>query len=218
MTLPSEPPPPPPLDAPPARDSDPVPVIGYASGETIAVATTGVRVLLGFIAALHLLVGLPLVASAVLGTVGNVASGYADPAAILSGFIGLIIGAVDGACGVWVILRRPWTWRAAHFGLAALCVLELIVCGFGAGFVVAYKDTTGWDALGTALGVLMFAVGSVLFWLHALSKLALLRINVRRAFFIDGADLPRVHRIGTIVMIALYGAVVLVGGVAYLVR
>ena len=72
--------------------------------------------------------------------------------------------------------------------------------------------------LGTALGVLMFAVGSVLFWLHALSKLALLRINVRRAFFIDGADLPRVHRIGTIVMIALYGAVVLVGGVAYLVR
>ena len=195
----------------------PVQVIGYASGDTVAGASTGTRILLGFIAGLHLLVGVPLVVWAVAGSIANVTSA-SDPAAMIWLAAGLLVGAVDVACGVWVIVRRPWTWRAAHVGLAALCALELTVCGFGAGLIVAYKHATGWDGIALGVGIVLFAVASGLFWLHALSKLALLRRNVRQAFLMGDAEPVRLHRVGTIVMTALYGAVVLIGGIAYLVR
>ena len=196
----------------------PVQVIGYASREMVAVATTPVRVLLGVLAGFHLLLGAPLVLWTVVAVVRNPTGSLADPAAMLWALSALLVGGGDVACGVWMIVRRPWTWRAAQVALAALCVVELIVCGFGAGLIVAYKHAQGWDGIALAIGVFLFAAGSALFWLHALSKFALLRVNVRVAFFLSGTEPFRLHRVGTTVMMSLYGVIVLTGCIAYAVR
>ena len=66
---------------------------------------------------------------------------------------------------------------------------------------------------------LFFAiVASIPFWLHAGSKLALLHPRVRRAFLFERDEPIRLQRIGTIVMMSLYGAALLIGIVCYVVR
>jgi hypothetical protein len=204
----------------PVQSQQPVPVqvIGYASGQTLAGATTGVRVLLGILAGFHILLGAPSVVWAVIGGFENLNNSYGDPAVIVWVIIGSLVGAANIACGVWMLTRRRWTWRAAHFTLAALCVLTLFGCGFGAGVVVYYKHAQGWDALGLAIGLILFGGCSILFWLHALSKLSLLRLNVRRAYRLGDLEPHRLHRIGTFTAMSLYAVIVLVCGVWYLVR
>jgi hypothetical protein len=196
----------------------PVQVIGYASGETISAATTGVRVLLGILAGFHILIGAPLVLWALFGAIDTLRRGIADPGVIIWACIGVIVGVVDLTCGVWLLIRRRWTWRAAHVVLAMMCAAHLIGCGFAAGVIITYKHAQGWDALAVAIGVFLFGVCSVLFWLHALTKLALLRLNVRRAFFLGDFEPHRLHRIGTFAMMSLYALVVVVGGVWFLLR
>ncbi len=193
-------------------------VIGYASGETVAGATTGARVLLGFLAALHLLIGAPLVIWAVVTAIRTLFNTFADPGVIFWLFAGVVLGAADVAVGVWTIVRRPWTWRATHVTLAALCALQLIGCGFAAGVIIYYKHATGWDSLALAIGVILFGACSALFWLHALAKLALLRLKVRRAFFMGDFEPHRLHRVGTFTMMSLYAFMALVGLVWFVLR
>jgi hypothetical protein len=214
MTLPSEPP------VSPELRNIPVPaqLISYASGDTIAGATTGVRVLLGLLAAAHLLLGAPTIIWACVRLISILTGSYVDEGEIIWMFISVVVAAVDVAIGVWLIVRRPWTWRAAHVALAALSTLSLIGCGFGVGLVIAYKGATGWDGLALAIGVFLFAIASALFWLHALSKLALLRLKVRRAFLMGDDERHRLHRIGTFVMMSLYALMVLVGVVWFVLK
>ena len=64
-------------------------------------------------------------------------------------------------------------------------------------------------------GLILVIGASIVFWLHAGSKLLLLRINVRRAFGFEYDDRVRLQRVGTFVMISLYGLALLIGGVWY---
>ncbi|MGB7157435.1 MAG: hypothetical protein WBD40_05180 [Tepidisphaeraceae bacterium] len=210
MTLPSEPPPP---VAP-----VPVQVITYASGQTISAATSGARVLLGFLAAFHFLLGAPIVLGPVAGVIRDLRSGYADPGGLVALAMGLIIGGLDIACGVWMLVRRPWTWRAAHVGLTVLCVLELLVFIGGVALCIAYKGATGWDGLALAMGIILAAAAAVLFWLHALSKLALLRLTVRRAFHLGDTEPIGLHRVSTLVQMAIFGLILLGGTIWFVVK
>jgi len=209
MTLPTDPP-----QAAPA----PVQVITYASGDTASGATSGTRVLLGLLAAIHFLLGAPIVLGPMASVIGDAISGYVDPGDLVALAMGLAVGGLDIAIGVWLLVRRPWTWRAAHVGLTVLCILELLVFIGGAAMCVAYKHAQGWDGIALAFGIIFGGVGAVLFWAHALSKLALLRLNVRRAFRIGDTEPIGLHRGGTIVMMSLFGLATVVGVVAFIVR
>jgi hypothetical protein len=213
MTQPGEP-----TTTSPASPPVPVQVIGYASTGTINVASGGTRALLGILGGLHFLIGAPLVIWTLAVVVGNVSGSSVNLAEIIWIFVGLLIAAVDIACGVWFFLRRPWTWRAIHIASAVMCALNLLVAGFAAGLIVYYKHAKGWDGIALAIGVIFFGACSILFWLHALTKLALLRLNVRRAYQLGDFEPHRLHRIGTFTMMGLYGLVVVVGLAAFVVR
>ena len=222
MTMPDPPQPvvspaplPAPLDVPPL----PVQSLSYASGDTASVASSGVRVLLGFLAAFHFLLGVPIVLGPLMsGVSAAVGGGYVDPGSIVAGAMGLVIGGIDIACGVWMLVRRPWTWRAAHVCLTVLSVLELLVFVGGAAMIVSYKHAQGWDGIALAFGIIFAIFGTLLFWLHAVSKLLMLRRNVRRAFFLGDFDHIALHRGATFVLMGLYGLVLFVGLVWFVLR
>jgi hypothetical protein len=221
MTVPIEPSPVPPAPVlSPPLTSEPVQVIGYAGIGTDYVVPTGVKVLLGFLAAFHFLVGLPMIVSPIVSIVTQLVSYQSfDPSAAVGFVIGFAAGAPNIACGLMMLWkRRRGTWKAIHGILFALCALELIVFGFGAVLVVMYKHATGWDGLGLAFGLFFAILASIPFWLHAGSKLALLHPRVRRAFLFERDEPIRLQRMGTIVMMSLYGAALLIGVMGYVVR
>lgn len=222
MTAPSDPPAQP--TAPPLAYAQalpplaaPAPVIAYASGDTTGVAPTGTRVGLGILATVYLLIAIPAVPGIVFSAFENVSEGEGI-FVILLHLAGAAIAGANVACGVWLIRRRRWMWRALHVTLACLCVLELIVAGLGAALIVAYKHATGWDSLALGIGIILFVAASVPFLLHALTKLALLRLNVRRAFAMADRAPHTLHRVGTISMLSLYVLLIVVGGTWYILR
>lgn len=198
----------------------PVQVIGYAGIGTDYVVPTGVKLLLGFLAAFHLLIGIPLILWTLFAIVMNLVSGsYFNPDHLIGVAVGILAGAPSVWCGIAMLVkRRPRTWRAIHAVLAVLCGLELLVFIGGAVMVVIYKHTIGWDRLALVMGVFLILAASVPFWLHAITKLLLLRANVRRAFLLEQDEPMRLQRTGTIAMMSLYGLALLGGVVAYLVR
>jgi hypothetical protein len=192
--------------------SGPGEVIAYASGETSSLAPKGTRIALGIFATLYVLVAIPAVVGTIASLVGNV-SGSSEPLGILLLHVpAVVVAALYLALGLWFIRRRRWMWRALHVTLGFLCTFELIVAGFGAAMTIAYKHGTGWDGLSFAIGIALFIAASVPFLLHALTKLALLRLNFRRAFGIGDFEPHAVHRAGTILLLSLYALVIVVGG------
>jgi hypothetical protein len=121
-------------------------------------------------------------------------------------------------CGIWMLVRRPWTWRAAHLALTVLCVIDLLVCIGGAAIIISYKLATGWDGIAFAIGVTLVLAGSALFWLHAVSKLALLPTKVRRAFSLGDDESARLHAAATLVLMILYVATLSVGSLWYVLK
>jgi hypothetical protein len=173
-------------------------------------------VALGILAAVYLLIAVPAVLGIVVSLISNV-SGSSEPVGvILLHLPGAAIAGLYLACGVWILRRRRWMWRALHVTLGFLCTFELIVAGFGAALTVANKHATGWDSLSFAIGIALFAAASVPFLLHALTKLALLRLNFRRAFRMGDLEPHALHRAGTILMLSLYAFVIVVGGTTFL--
>lgn len=207
MTVPTEPP-------------VPVQIIGYAGIGTDYVVPTGVKVLLGFLAAFHLMIGLPLIFWPLFTIVMNLLSGgFFDAGQLISVGIGIAAGAPNLWCGIALLVkRRRRTWKAIHAVLAVLCFLELLVFIGGAVMTIVYKHATGWDGLAIVMGVFLMVAASVPFWLHAVTKFLLLRANVRRAFLFEQDEPIRVQRVGTITLMSLYGIALLGGVVAYLVR
>jgi hypothetical protein len=203
--------------APPAAPV-PVQVIGYASEGTINVATGGTRALLGILGGFHFLIGVPVVLWMLAAVLGSFSRGLFDPAQLIGVGITALVAAIDIACGVWMFVRRPWTWRAVHITSAVMCALNLIGAGFFAGVVVYYKHAKGWDGIALFIGIVFFGACSVLFWLHALTKLALLRLNVRRAYHLGDFEPHKLHRVGTFTMMSLYGLLVFVGLICFIVR
>jgi hypothetical protein len=191
-------------------------VIAYASGETSNVASKGTRIALGILAAVYLFVALPAVVGTAATLISNVPGSGEPVGVILLHVPAVAIAAIYVACGVWILRRRRWMWRALHVALGFLCTFELIVAGFGAALIIVYKHATGWDTLAAGIGVVLFVAASVPFLLHALTKLALLRLNVRRAFGMGDLEPHALHRGGTIVMLSLYASVVVVGGAVFL--
>jgi hypothetical protein len=202
----------------PAAPAVPVQVIGYASEGTINVATGGTRAVLGILGGFHFLIGIPIVLWMLAAIFGSVSGGSFDAAELIWVGIGALIAAIDIACGVWMFVRRPWTWRAVHITSAVMGALNLLAAGFFAGVIVYYKHAQGWDGLALAIGIIFFGACSVLFWLHALTKLALLRLNVRRAYHLGDFEPHRLHRIGTFAMMSLYALMLLVGLVCFIIR
>ncbi len=199
----------------------PVQVIGYAGIGTDYVVPTGVKLLLGFLAAFHLLIGIPLILWPLFAIVMNLVSGgFFNPDQLIGVAVGILAGVPSVWCGIAMLVkRRPGTWKAIHAMLAVLCGLELLVFIIGgAVIVVIYKHTMGWDRLALVMGVFLILAASVPFWLHAITKLLLLRANVRRAFLLEQDEPMRLQRTGTIAMMSLYGLVLLGGIVAYAVR
>jgi hypothetical protein len=205
---------------PPPVTTAPVPVqvIGYASEGTINVATGGTRALLGILGGFHFLIGVPVVLWMLAAVLGSFSGGSFDPSQLIWVVITSIVAAIDIACGVWLFVRRPWTWRAIHITSAVMCTLNLLAAGFFAGVIVYYKNAKGWDGIALFIGIVFFGACSVLFWLHALTKLALLRLNVRRAYQLGDFAPHRLHRVGTFTMMSLYGVMVLVGLICLIVR
>jgi hypothetical protein len=208
-TLAPPPPPPPPL-------AQPAPVIAYASGDTTGAVSKGTRVAMGLLATVYLLIAVPAVLGTIASGVANVAGSEAPIGPFLLHLPAAVIAGIYLACGVWIIRRRRWMWRALHLALAFLCVFELIVAGFGAALTIANKHATGWGGLALAIGFTLFVAASVPFLLHALTKLALLRLNVRRAFGMGDLEPYALHRAGTIAMLSLYSFVIVVGGAVFL--
>lgn len=198
--------------------ASPAPVIAYASGETIGLVSGGVRVLLALIAGFHFLLAVPLVLWMFAGAASSISGAPFQITDVFWILAGTAITGADVAVGVWMFVRRRWTWRAAHVTLTVLCVLELLVFAGGAALCVAYKHAQGWDGIALAIGVVFVVVGTVLFWGHALSKLALLRANVRSAFGIVIPNSGSLHRTSLIVMMALFALVTVVGVVWFIVR
>jgi hypothetical protein len=196
----------------------PVQVIGYASEGTINVATGGTRALLGILGGFHFLIGVPGVLWMLAAVTGGFSGGSFDPSQLIWIGITVIVAAIDIACGIWLFVRRPWTWRAIHVTSAVMCGLNLLAAGFFAGVIVYYKNAKGWDGIALFIGIVLFGACSVLFWLHALTKLALLRLNVRRAYHLGDFEPHRLHRVGTFTMMSLYGVMVFVGLVCFIVR
>jgi hypothetical protein len=196
----------------------PVQVIGYASEGTINVATGSTRALLGILGGFHFLIGVPIVLWMLAAVLGSFSGGSFDAAQLIWVAIGAVIAAIDIACGVWMFVRRPWTWRAIHVTSAVMCGLNLLAAGFFAGVIVYYKHAQGWDGIALFLGIVFFGACSVLFWLHALTKLALLRLNVRRAYHLGDFEPHRLHRVGTFTMMSLYGVMVFAGLICFVVR
>lgn len=191
-------------------------MIAYASGETTSLAPKGTRVALGILATVYLLIAVPAVLGTVVSGISNV-SGSSEPVGVI--LLHVPAAATAGlylACGVWLLRRRRWMWRALHVALAFLCVFELLVAGFGAALTIGYKHATGWDALAAGIGLALFLAASIPFLLHALTKLALLRLYFRRAFGMGDLEPYALHRAGTIVMLSLYAFVIVVGGTWFL--
>jgi len=90
----------------------PVQVIGYASEGTINVATGGTRALLGILGGFHFLIGVPVVLWMLAAVLGSFSGGSFDPSQLIWVVITSLVAAIDIACGVWMFVRRPWTWRA----------------------------------------------------------------------------------------------------------
>jgi hypothetical protein len=204
--------------APAAAAPVPVQVIGYASEGTVNVATGGTRALLGILGGFHFLIGGPVVLWMLAAVLGSFSRGLFDPAQLIWVGITALVAAIDIACGVWMFVRRPWTWRAVHITSAVMCALNLLAAGFFAGVIVYYKHATGWDGIALFIGIVFFGACSVLFWLHALTKLSLLRLNVRRAYHLGDFEPHRLHRIGTFTMMSLYALMVVVGLIGFIVR
>jgi hypothetical protein len=214
MTLPTELPPAPQTTTPPPV---PVAVIGYASRSTEYFVPTKVKVLLGLLAGFHMLVGVPLIVWPLVSTIAGVFGGYPDPSSLIGLAIGFAMGAPNVACGLGMLWRRqPGTWRAIHGVLFALAALELLAFIGGAAMTISGKHSTGWDTLILVFGLILVIGASIVFWLHAGSKLLLLRINVRRAFGFEYDDRVQLQRVGTFVMISLYGLALLIGGAWYI--
>lgn len=213
--LPSEPPPLPNVPTV-SLATEPPPVIGYASGETPGVASQGTRVALALLAALYFLIAVPSVIGLLVTFIEDLSRSNSVGGEVLLQLAGVAIAGVYITCGLWMILRRRWMWRALHITLAILCALELIATGVGAAIIIAYKHATGWDGIALAIGIFLFVAASVPFLLHAFTKLALLRLNFRRAFTMGDYEPHTLHRAGTIVMISLYVLLMMIGGVWFL--
>ena len=212
MTMPTETPPTPTTTPPPV----PVHVIGYASRGTDYFVPAKVKVLLGLLAGFHMLVGVPLIVWPLVSAIMGVFGGYPDPGSFIGLVIGFATGAPNVACGLGMLWRRqPGTWRAIHGVLFALAALELLAFIGGAAMCISGKHETGWGTLVLVFGLILVVGASVVFWLHVGSKLLLLRMNVRRAFGFEYDDRVRLQRVGTFIMISLYGLALLIGGVWY---
>ncbi len=198
----------------------PVQVIGDAGIGTDYLVPSGVKVLLGFLATFHFLLGLPLMLWPIFAVVMNLASGsYFAGGQLLGVAVCFLAGAPNVACGAGMLLRRQrGTWRGIHVVLSVMCGLELVAFMGGATLAVSFKDARGMDSIALALGVFVIVMASLLFWLHAATKLLLLQVNVRRAFLIECDEPVRVQRVGTIVMMSLYGVLLLIGLVVYVIR
>ena len=210
MTMPIEP------TLPQANAPAPVQVIGYAGIGTEYVVSSGLKVLLGFLAAFHMLLGIPLIVWPLVSGFLGLGQGYVDPGALVGVVIGFAAGAPNVACGVAMLWRRQrGTWRALHGVLFALAALELLAFIGGAAMTISGKHSTGWDTLILVFGLILVIGASILFWLHVGTKLLLLRINVRRAFGFEYDDRVGLQRVGTFVMMSLYGVILLIGAVWY---
>ncbi len=206
-------------DAQPPTPSPPRPVVGYADARIDAVPGK-ITVLLWVLGGLHLAIGAPLIVAPVAVMIVEVLTrGSVDPDAFSGVALGLAAGAPNAFCGLAMLVKRSLgTWRWIQGVLTGLCALELVGFAGAAAVAISAKHATEWEALGVLVGAFAAAAASLLFWLHATTKLLLLRPVVRRAFRFEADQPVRLERPVAQVMMYLYVILLAVAVVCYVLR
>ncbi len=85
----------------------PVQVISYAGVGTDYVVPTGVKLLLGFLAAFHLLIGITFILWPLFAVMMDLISGsYFNPSQLVSLAVGILAGAPSVWCGIAMLVKR----------------------------------------------------------------------------------------------------------------
>jgi hypothetical protein len=154
-------------------------VLNYATPDQLAPARATVWLVRMF-AAFHLLLGLGV-------SIASVAMIMDRENAIVIG-LQTIAAAMHIVVGVLMFRPRPQNWRMSRVMLATLLFPALGFIVFGAVLFVMYHEGKGWDQLGAAIGVIVGAIASALYWLNLITLWYLMRPHPRAVFGVSVTD------------------------------